>query len=211
MEQNISEKILNKIPLRQSKEFYSSEQYKFMQTLSKYFPSILYYSIGGEIHVKVDHTEIWNVLFFLKNHSQTQYKQLIDLSCIDNIDRKFRFEIFYHLLSITYNSRITIVSSFPEGVVLDSVVNIFPSANWYERETWDMFGIFFKNHPDLRRILTDYGFKGHPLRKDFPMTGYVELRYDDFSKRILYEEVSLAQEYRIFNLDNSWTNTNKDK
>lgn len=196
--------------LIQTKEIYTKEQYKFFKTLTTYFPSILFYSIGGEFYIKIDSTQVWNLIFFLKNHSQSLYTQLIDISAIDTIERKNRFEVFYCLLSMTYNNRVTITTSIPEGIMLDSIVNIFPAANWYEREVWDMFGIFFKNHPDLRRILTDYGFKGHPLRKDFPMTGYIEVRYDDFSKRILYEEVSLAQEYRIFTLDNSWADSTKN-
>lgn len=209
MENHTHKKIVSKALLRQSKEILVNEQYNFVKTLTTYFPSILFYSVGGEFYIKVPHSQIWNILFFLKNHSQALFTQLIDISCVDYIERKYRFEVFYCLLSMTYNNRITVVCSLPEGISLDSVVSIFPCADWYERETWDMFGVFFKNHPDLRRILTDYGFKGHPLRKDFPMTGYVELRYDDFSKRILYEEVSLTQEYRIFTLDNSWSETNR--
>lgn len=210
MEKSIHERVSTKALVRQAKTLLVTEQYKFLKTLSTYFPSILFYSVGGEFYIKVDYTQVWNLIFFLKNHSQSLYTQVIDISAIDSIERKNRFEVFYSLLSMTYNNRITVTTSIPEGVVLDSIVSIFPAANWYEREVWDMFGIFFKNHPDLRRILTDYGFKGHPLRKDFPMTGYVEVRYDDFSKRILYEDVSLTQEYRIFTLDNSWSDTTKN-
>lgn len=210
MEKALHEKIMTKNLVRQGKEIFVNEQFKFLKTLTTYFPSILFYSVGGEFYIKVDPTQVWNLIFFLKNHSQSLYTQVIDISAIDSIERKNRFEVFYCLLSMTYNNRITVTTSIPEGVVLDSIVSIFPAANWYEREVWDMFGIFFKNHPDLRRILTDYGFKGHPLRKDFPMTGYVEVRYDDFSKRILYEEVSLTQEYRVFSLDNSWSDSNRN-
>jgi len=160
--------------------------------------------------VKVSHKQVWNLLYFLKNHSQTLFQQLTDLSVLDHINRKYRFEVFYNLLSFTYNSRLAVTVNVPENLPLTSVTSIYPSANWYEREAWDMFGVFFKNHPDLRRILTDYGFKGHPLRKDFPMTGYIEVRYDDFPKRIVYETVSLTQEYRIFTLENSWVDFNKE-
>lgn len=180
-------------------------QNEFLKKIALYFPEILYFSIGKQSFIRVSVDQLWNLIYFLKNHTYSLFKQLIDLSSIDYPERKFRFELFYHLLSMKYNSRLTVTTTISEGVYVDSITNIYPAADWYERETWDMFGIFFRNHPDLRRILTDYGFKGHPLRKDFPMTGYVEVRYDDFLKRILYEEVSLAQEYRIFTLENNWT------
>jgi NADH-quinone oxidoreductase subunit C len=174
------------------------------QRISRYFPSILFYAVGGEYVIKVPASQLSKLLFFLKHHSLALYRQLIDVSAVDYPERKFRFEVFYNLLSLTYNQRLTITVSVPEAMPLDSVASIYPSAGWFERETWDMYGVFFRNHPDLRRILTDYGFKGHPLRKDFPLTGYVEVRYDDYLKRILYEEVSLAQEFRIFTLENPW-------
>ncbi len=181
-----------------------NQQQEFLKTITAYFPESLYYLIKRQSFLRISEDQIWNVIYFLKNHTYSSFKQLIDLSFVDYPERKFRFEIFYHLLSIKYNSRLTVTSSFAEGVYLDSITNIYPAANWYERESWDMFGVFFKKHPDLRRMLTDYGFKGHPLRKDFPMTGYIEVRYDDFLKRIVYEEVSLTQEYRIFALENNW-------
>ena len=143
-------------------------------------------------------------MYFLKYHTKTLYKQLIDISVVDSIDKKFRFEVFFQFLSMSYNQRLTVTTSVLENIPLESLTKLYPSANWYEREAWDMFGIFFSNHPDLRRMLTDYGFKGHPLRKDFPLSGYVELKFDDFTKRIVYEKVSLAQEYRVFDLKNSW-------
>jgi NADH/F420H2 dehydrogenase subunit C len=195
--------------LRTSKTLLFKEQKNFMEKLTAMFPPVLYYAVNGEFHLKTTSEQLWRLLFFLKYHTQSLYKQLIDLSFVDYIERKYRFEIYYNLLSITYNSRLVVTASVTESMPIDSVSSIFPSASWYEREAWDMFGVFFKNHPDLRRMLTDYGFKGHPLRKDFPMTGYIELRYDDFLKRVVYEEVSLAQEYRIFNLDNSWVDSNR--
>lgn len=177
---------------------------EFLKKITVYFPESLYFSIGKQNFLRISVDQVWNLIFFLKHHSYALFKQITDLSFIDYPERKFRFELFYLLLSFKYNARLTVTTTFSEGVYLDSVTNIFPGANWYERESWDMFGVFFRNHPDLRRILTDYGFKGHPLRKDFPMTGYVEVRYDDFLKRILYEEISLTQEYRIFSLENNW-------
>lgn len=172
--------------------------------LSTFFPSILTYKILDKTHYKVAPKDLWNFLFFMKYHTLTRASQLIDLSMVDYPERRFRFEIFYLLLSIKYNVRFVVTSFTREGAYFDSVTSIYPAANWYEREAWDMFGLFFRNHADLRRILTDYGFKGHPLRKDFPMTGFVEVRYAYSVKRIVYEKVSLAQEYRIFTLENSW-------
>lgn len=175
--------------------------------LESFFPNILYYTINKEHYVKISHEYIHNLLFFLKHHTTFMFQQLIDISAVDYPERRYRFELFYNLLSMKYNNRLTVTSAISEDVSVESVTSVYPAANWYERETWDMFGIFFKNHPDLRRILTDYGFKGHPLRKDFPMTGFIEIRYDDFNKRIVYETVSLAQEYRIFSLENNWSTT----
>jgi NADH-quinone oxidoreductase subunit C len=123
---------------------------------------------------------------------------------VDFPQRKQRFEVLYQFLSVTYNQRFTLSISVNEGIILDSIVNLFSSAGWYERETWDIFGIFFRNHPDLRRRLTDYGFKGHPLRKDFPVTGYLEVFYNDFNKRIVHEKATFAQEYRIYTLSNNY-------
>ncbi len=177
----------------------------FLEKLKENFPLLLTYSIQGESYIKTTYGYVYNLIYFLKNHSETLYNQLIDLSFVDYPERKYRFEVFYNLLSLMYNNRIVVTASIMETFTLKSIVSIFPNANWYEREAWDMFGIYFLNHPDLRRMLTDYGFKGHPLRKDFPLTGYVEVRYDDFVKRLLYEKVSLAQEYRIFTLENSWS------
>lgn len=166
--------------------------------------SCIYYTATNNFFLKVNFLSIHYVNFFLKFHTNFLFKQLIDLSFIDYFERKYRFEVFYNLLSLKYNLRLILMSSMEESNVLPSLTNIYPNANWYEREAWDMFGIYFKAHPDFRRILTDYGFKGHPLRKDFPMTGYIEVRYDAFLKRILYEGLSLTQEYRIFMLENAW-------
>ena len=143
-------------------------------------------------------------LTFLKNHTNTQFKMLIDITAVDYPSRSSRFEVVYQLLSIHYNARIRVKTKVDELTPIESVSSLFPSANWFERETWDMFGICFLNHPDLRRILTDYGFEGHPLRKDFPVSGYVEFRYDDSKKRVISEPVELAQEFRYFDFASPW-------
>ena len=143
-------------------------------------------------------------LTFLKNHTNTQFKMLIDITAVDYPSRSSRFEVVYQLLSIHYNARIRVKTNVDELTPMESVSSLFPSANWFERETWDMFGICFLNHPDLRRILTDYGFEGHPLRKDFPVSGYVEFRYDDSKKRVISEPVELAQEFRYFDFASPW-------
>lgn len=150
-------------------------------------------------------------LFFLKNHSNARYRVLIDVCGVDYPSRKQRFEIVYNLLSIQYNSRIRIQTNVDEITPMNSVVNIFPSAGWWEREVWDMFGVYFTNHPDLRRILTDYGFEGHPLRKDFPLSGYSEVRYDDSEKRVVSEPIELAQEFRYFDFTSPWVSKTSNK
>jgi len=143
-------------------------------------------------------------LLFLKDHLNSQFKVLIDVTAVDYPSRTVRFEIVYHLLSIHYNSRIRIKSCVDEITPIQSVTSFFSSAGWWEREVWDMFGIFFSNHPDLRRILTDYGFEGHPLRKDFPVSGYVEVRFDDSEKRVRTEPIELDQELRYFDFSSPW-------
>ena len=143
-------------------------------------------------------------LTFLKNHTNTQFKMLIDITAVDYPSRSSRFEVVYQLLSIHYNARIRVKTNVDELTPIESVSSLFPSANWFERETWDMFGICFLNHPDLRRILTDYGFEGHPLRKDFPLTGYLEFKYDDTKKRVIAEPVELAQQFRNFQFRSPW-------
>jgi NADH dehydrogenase (ubiquinone) Fe-S protein 3 len=143
-------------------------------------------------------------LFFLRWHTNTQYKILTDLTALDSLLPSVRFKVIYNLLSITYNSRVLILLKTNEISPVHSVTPIFHNANWLEREVWDMFGVLFFNHPDLRRILTDYGFEGHPLRKDFPLTGFTEVYYSDTKKTLCYTKVSLAQEYRVFEFNNPW-------
>ena len=173
--------------------------------LKKLFPQIIGYIINGELVIKVPSKKIKKFLNFLKNHTQSRYRILSDICAVDYPWKKNRFQVVYNILSITFNSRLTVILTVEELTSVDSVNSIYSTANWFEREVWDMFGIYFSKHPDLRRILTDYGFKGHPLRKDFPLTGFVEVRYVSNEKRILTEEVSLAQDYRTFYFNNNWS------
>jgi len=169
-----------------------------IQLLIKRFPQVLFYSVNSNCMLKVNPSHIIPLLIFLKKHSLFFYQQLICISVIDHPKRKFRFEVVYHLLSLAFNKRIYVNVNVFEGKMLESSSTIFFSAGWYEREIWDIFGLFFYNHINLRRILTDYGFKGHPLRKDFPLAGFVEVKYDFFTKSITYGPESFFQEYRNY-------------
>lgn len=157
-----------------------------------------------ELEVLIHPDGVLPVLQFLKDHHNAQFVSLVDVTAVDVPSRKYRFEIVYNLLSLRFNSRIRVKTYTDELTPINSVCDIFKAANWYEREIWDMFGVFFANHPDLRRILTDYGFEGHPFRKDFPLSGYVEVRYDDEKKRVVCEPLELAQEFRKFELSSPW-------
>jgi len=159
---------------------------------------------GDELEVLIAPEGVLPVISFLKNHHNGQFGSLSDMTAIDVPTRDYRFEIVYNLLSLRFNSRIRVKTYTDELTPVDSINDILKAANWYEREVWDMYGVYFSNHPDLRRILTDYGFEGHPLRKDFPLTGYVECRYDDELRRIVQEPVELAQEFRKFDLAAPW-------
>ena len=161
-----------------------------------------------QINICIEDNNLIEVMIFLKTHSSTKFKQLIDITAVDYPERDKRFKMVYLLLSHEKNSRIKIEFDIKEGEILSSLTSIFPSANWMEREVFDMYGIKFKNHPDLRRILTDYGFEGHPLRKDFPTTGFLEVRYDEVEKRVVYEPTSLTQGYRDFDFLSPWDNPN---
>jgi NADH-quinone oxidoreductase subunit C len=158
----------------------------------------------GELAVSVQRGSIVRVLTFLRDDSNCQFKCLMDICGVDYPDRDERFEVVYHLLSLGHNQRIRVKLRTDEETPVPSVTGVFGSAGWWEREAWDLFGIYFSDHPDLRRILTDYGFEGHPLRKDFPLTGYVEVRYDDEQKRVVYEPVKLTQEFRGFDFMSPW-------
>ena len=178
----------------------------FVTYLTKVFQPIIVYSINGELYCKVNVTSSKRFLLFLKYHTNTLYKQLIDLYGVDYMEKLQRFELCYSLLSLSLHRRINVTVSLSERQIVDSISTLYPNSAWYEREIYDMFGLLFQGNSDFRRILTDYGFKGHPLRKDFPLTGYIEVRYDDFGKRLRYERVSLTQDYRIFTLKNPWSN-----
>ncbi len=163
----------------------------------------------GELMLVVAPHDLIKVLTFLRDDSNCQFKQLVDICGVDYPDRSPRFEVVYNLLSLTHNQRVRVKVPTDADVPVPSAVGVFASANWFERETWDFFGITFSDHPDLRRILTDYGFEGHPFRKDFPLTGYVEVRYDDEQKRVVYEPVKLAQEFRTFDFLSPWEGMNR--
>ncbi len=158
----------------------------------------------GELTVRVTATGIVDFVDFLKSDSTCKFSTLVDITAVDHPDRDQRFDVVYHFLSMYQNHRIRVVAAVREDESIPSIISVHPSANWFEREAFDMFGIIFSGHPDLRRLLTDYGFRGHPLRKDFPATGYTEVRYDEELKRVVYEPVSLVQEYRQFDNLSPW-------
>ena len=158
----------------------------------------------GELALSVRPEGIVKVLIFLRDDVNCRFKQLVDVCGVDFPEREPRFEVVYNLLSLTNNSRIRVKVATAEETPVPSVTGVFSSANWWEREVWDLYGVYFSDHPDLRRILTDYGFEGHPMRKDFPLTGYVEVRYDEEQKRVVYEPVKLTQEFRNFDFLSPW-------
>ncbi|MFO1207627.1 MAG: NADH-quinone oxidoreductase subunit C [Amaricoccus sp.] len=158
----------------------------------------------GELTVVVAAADLPEFVGFLKSDGSCRFTTLIDITAVDWPARDRRFDVVYHFLSMHLNQRIRVRAEAADGELVPSIVGEFPSADWYEREVFDMYGILFSGHPDLRRILTDYGFRGHPLRKDFPTTGYVELRYDEEAKRVVYEPVKLTQEYRQFDFMSPW-------
>ena len=149
-------------------------------------------------------TTIPDLVGFLKKNSECQFTTLVDITAVDYPGREKRFDVVYHLLSMNLNQRVRVKVNLAEDEMIPTLVNLFPSANWFEREVFDMYGIPFAGHPDLRRILTDYGFKGHPLRKDFPLTGFNEVRYDEVQKQVVYEPVELVQEFRDFDFESPW-------
>jgi NADH-quinone oxidoreductase subunit C len=175
---------------------------QFIDQLSAHIVS--HHVFKGEMIVEVKANSIIPVLTFLRDDENTRFTQLMDVTAVDFPERPERFEMVYQLLSLKYNQRLRIKLRLEDGGSVNSVTSIFSTANWFEREIWDMFGILFMGHPDHRRILTDYGFDGHPLRKDFPLTGYVEVRYDPEVKRVVYEPVKLAQDFRYFDNMSPW-------
>ena len=160
-----------------------------------------------QIYINVNSSDIIEVITFLKTNNQTKFKQLIDITAVDYPENSKRFKLVYLLLSHEYNLRIILDSFINENEIVPTLTSLFPSANWMEREVFDMYGVKFKNHPDLRRILTDYGFEGHPLRKDFPLTGHNEVRYSEDKKKVVYEPVKLEQNYRNFDYESPWQGT----
>jgi len=152
----------------------------------------------------IESKNLLKVVKALKDNEKLKFTQLIDLTAVDYPDNILRFNIVYIFLSVEFNSRIILNTFIPEDEPIDSITSLYPCANWYEREVWDLFGISFKNHPDLRRLLTDYGFSGFPLRKDFPLSGNVEVRYDISSKKVIYEPVKLTQDFRDFDFESPW-------
>lgn len=158
----------------------------------------------GELTMTVARTALVALVDFLKSDNNCRFSTLVDITAVDHPDRDERFDVVYHFLSMYQNQRIRLKVAVREDDILPSITEVHPSANWFEREVFDMFGILFSGHPDLRRILTDYGFRGYPLRKDFPTTGYTEVRYDDEQKRVVYEPVKLVQEYRQFDFMSPW-------
>ena len=173
------------------------------QTLALKSAQIAY----GELTIEVEADALLETLTFLRDDAKCQFISLIDISGVDYPSRLNRFDVVYHLLSPRQNLRIRVKVATDEDTPIPSATPVYPGADWYERETYDLYGVLFSGHPDLRRILTDYGFEGHPLRKDFPLTGFVEVRYDDEVKRVVYEPVELRQEFRNFDFQSPWEGT----
>jgi NADH-quinone oxidoreductase subunit C len=165
--------------------------------------------VHGQLVLRVKREGILRSLAFLRDDARCLFKVMIDLCGVDYPDRPERFEVVYHLLSLKLNHRIRVKVATDEETPVPSITGLYSAAGWFEREAWDLFGIYFAGNPDLRRLLTDYGFEGHPLRKDFPLTGYVEVRYDEDQKRVVYEPVKLKQEFRSFDFLSPWEGMNE--
>ena len=179
---------------------------EFGQTLSTALPGAIraHHMAVGELTLDVEAADIVRVMTFLHTDPSCEFKILVDICGVDWPQRPKRFDVVYHLLSLTKNMRVRVKVQAGEDEAVPSIVAVYPAANWFERETFDMYGVVFAEHPDLRRILTDYGFSGFPLRKDFPLTGFVEVRYDDELKRVVYQPVQLVQEFRDFDFMSPW-------
>ena len=161
----------------------------------------------NQIYVEIEKDDLMEVVLFLKTNKNTRFSQLIDITVVDYPEESQRFKVVYLFLSHEFNQRLILSYSINENEVINSLTSVFPSANWMEREVFDMYGVNFKNHPDLRRILTDYNFEGHPLRKDFPLTGHTEVRYNEEEKKVVSEPVKLEQNYRNFDYESPWEGT----
>jgi len=162
----------------------------------------------NQLYLNIDNEDLLEVNLFLKTNKSTKFRQLIDITAVDYPENLKRFKMVYLLLSHEFNKRVIISCLINENELVQSLTKVFPAANWMEREVFDMYGVKFKDHPDLRRILTDYGFEGHPLRKDFPLTGHNEVRYNEEEKKVIYEPVKLEQNYRNFDYESPWEGTN---
>ena len=160
-----------------------------------------------QLYINIESEDLLNVTLFIKNNENTKFRQLIDITVVDYPENSQRFKVVYLFLSHEFNQRIILSYLINENEVIPSLTSIFPAANWMEREVFDMYGVKFKDHPDLRRILTDYGFEGHPLRKDFPLTGHTEVRYSEDQKKVISEPVKLEQNYRNFDYESPWEGT----
>ena len=177
----------------------------YLKSRKNFSKSVLKNTVSkGELCLTIRRESVIKVMTFLRDDAGCDFKQLVDLCGVDYPERAERFDVVYNLLSLKHNQRIRIKLSTSEDAPVDSVMSVFSTANWFEREVWDLYGVFFKGHSDLRRILTDYGFEGHPLRKDFPLTGFVEVRYDEEQARVVYEPVELTQDYRKFDFSSPW-------
>jgi NADH-quinone oxidoreductase subunit C len=174
------------------------------QSVAGVFPGLTATMMRGELTLEVAAADVLKLMTHLHGDAGCDFKILVDLCGNDWPQRARRFDVVYHLLSLTLNQRIRVKAQLGEGEAIPSIISLYPAANWFEREAFDMYGIAFDGHPDLRRILTDYGFSGYPLRKDFPLTGYVELRYDEELKRVVYQPVQLVQEFRDFDFMSPW-------
>ena len=161
----------------------------------------------NQIYVEIDKEDLVDVILFMKTNKDIKFRQLIDITVVDYPENNQRFEVVYLFLSHEFNQRLILKYTIAENEIIPSITSIFPGANWMEREVFDMYGVSFKDHPDLRRILTDYGFKGHPLRKDFPLTGHTEVRYSEDQKKVISEPVKLEQNYRNFDYESPWEGT----
>jgi NADH-quinone oxidoreductase subunit C len=186
------------------------EKYAALDELGSYIAGLLRQDIlhreirYGELMITVRRGAIVSAIKALRNDANCLFQLLVDISGVDYPEREERFEVVYNLLSLKQNERVRIKVMTTEDIPVPSIAEVFPAATWYERECWDMYGVYFSDHPDLRRMLTDYGFDGHPLRKDFPLTGYVEVRYDDEQRRVVYEPVKLRQDFRSFDFLSPW-------
>jgi len=184
---------------------------KYAKALNNIIPIQNIQVFGNEVTLVVGAKKIKSILFFLKNDINCQYKILSAISGVDYPERNRRFEVVYELLSIRYNNRIRVKININELTSIESSSSVYSASDWWEREIWDLFGIYFTDHPDLRRILTDYGFEGFPLRKDFPLGGYIEVRYDERQKRVVCEPLEFGQEFRFFDFINPWSSISEIK